>query len=321
MLYCKFSEYLKNKYKQKVYKLPINIPVTCPNRDGTIDNKGCIFCGEEGAGFESLPNCMSVTEQIEKNSKYIGENYNADKYIVYFQNYSNTYLPIDKFKKYILECIKQGIVAIYISTRPDCVYAEHMEFLENIKKQSGIDIVIELGLQTVNYSTLKFLNRGHTLAEFIDAVCRIKKYNLEVCAHYIVDLPMDSIDDCIEGAKILSALGVEQVKCHSLYILKGTKLGDLYSKGEIKPISLDEYLERIVVFIENLKEDIVIQRLVGRAPKERTLFCNWQTSWWKIMDMIERKMILESRYQGKGTKYNTFNGGIVNIHKKNAEKL
>ena len=166
-----------------------------------------------------------------------------------------------------------------------------------------------MGLQTVNYKTLEFLNRGHTLAEYIDAVIRTKRYGLGTCAHYIVDLPMDTIKDVIEGAKILSALDVEQVKCHSLYILKGTRLGEMFERGEIKPVSLEEYVERIIAFLEHLSPDIVIQRLLGRAPKERTLFCNWNCSWWKIRDMIEEKMQTEARYQGSKFDYL---GGKIN---------
>lgn len=299
MLYYRFSDYLKNKYGAKVYKIPVNIPVTCPNRDGRLAGGGCVFCGEEGAGFECLPEDMDIREQIGLNSRYIGENYKAEKFIVYFQNYSNTYLPLDKFKEYISDACMEGVVAIYISTRPDCINKNYLQYLKHIKETKNMDIVIELGLQTVNYHTLKVLNRGHTLAEFIDAVLNINSYRLESCAHYIVDLPMDTLEDVTEGAKIISALGVNQVKCHSLYILENTVMGDLYKKGEIIPVSLEEYVERAVTFLEFLSPCIVVQRLIGRAPEERSLFCSWGTSWWKIRDMIEEKMRNEQRYQGK----------------------
>lgn len=309
LLYYKFSEYLKTKYKSKVYKIPINIPVTCPNRDGKVSNKGCIFCGEEGTGFENLSNSLSVKEQMELNSKYIGEKYNSQKFIAYFQNYSNTYLPLNIFKQYILEACIDNISSIYISTRPDCINDKYLSFLSEVKQTKKVDIVIELGIQTVNYHTLKKLNRGHSLAEFIDAAISIRKFNLQSCAHYITDLPMDSIDDVIEGAKILSALKINQAKCHSMYILKDTVLGEMYLKGEVVPIDLEDYIERTITFLEYLSPEIVIQRLMGRAPAGRTLFCNWETSWWKIRDMIEEKMLKEGRYQGK--KCNYLNGSAL----------
>jgi len=291
MLYYKFSDYLKNKYGTKVYKLPVNIASTCPNRDGQISENGCIFCGEEGTGFENLSSGIAVKEQLLKNAAYIGSNYNAQKFIAYFQNYSNTYMPFELFKDYINEACIESMAAIYISTRPDCIED------------------IELGLQTVNYHTLKILNRGHSLAEFIDAAGRIKRYGLDSCAHFIVDLPMDSLDDVIEGAKILSALGINQVKCHSMYILKNTVLGDMYESGGIAPLPMEEYVERLITFLEYLDPGIVIQRLIGRAPEERSLFCNWETSWWKIRDVIEGRMTLEGRFQGK--KFNYLGGSAL----------
>ncbi len=171
---------------------------------------------------------------------------------------------------------------------------------------------MELGLQTVNYHTLKLLNRGHTLAEFIDAAIRIRKYRLEICAHYITDLPMDNVDDVTEGAKIISALGVSQVKCHSLFILKDTELERMYSRGEIQPITIDEFIDRTIRFLEYLNPDIVVQRLIGRAPAERTVFCNWNTSWWKLQDMIEAEMIEQNTCQGR--LYKASNSLMNKIH-------
>lgn len=303
ILYNRFSSYLKNRYGEKVYKLPVNIPVSCPNRDGRLGSGGCIFCGDEGAGFELLSEKLSVTEQLEQNAQYIGSSYKSKKYIAYFQNFSNTYLPLDAFSEYILQACLENVVAIYISTRPDCINDRYLDFLEQTSRARNLDIVIELGFQTVNYRTLKLINRGHGLAEFIDAVLRIKRHGLQICAHCIIDLPMDDLLDVRESARVLSSLGVDQVKCHSLYILKGTELGRMYERGELQPVTCDEYLERLVSFLELLDPQIVLQRLIGRAPEERTLHCNWGMSWWKINDMIENKMREEGRFQGRFFNY------------------
>ena len=309
MVYNKFSDYLKTRYGTKVYKLPINLPVGCPSRDGNIDSGGCCFCGEEGAGFESLSADMSVHNQLAGNANYIGKNYKAEKFIAYFQNYSNTYLPMESFSRYMQEACSEGIVALYISTRPDCVDDLRLDFLKQLKVDYGVDIVLELGLQSTRNQTLKWLKRGHGLAEFVDAVLRIKKRGMEVCAHMISDLPPDDILDVMEGAKLLSALEVDQVKCHSLYILENTALGDSYKKGEFQPLSMDEFVERTIVFLEYLDPGIVVQRLIGRAPAERTLFCNWNTSWWKIQAAVESKMQQEDRYQGRF--FNYLNGSAL----------
>jgi uncharacterized protein len=303
ILYNEYSKYLKDKYGEKVYKLPVNIPVTCPNRDGTIGFGGCTFCSEIGAGFEMLDNTLSVKDQIQKNMDYISSKYKAKKFIAYFQNYTNTYLELDSFKKYIIEAIVPNVVEISISTRPDCIGDEYLKFLEGIHREYNVNISIELGLQTSNYHTLLKINRGHTLAEFIDAVTRIKKFNFAICTHVILNLPWDNIEDTIETAKILSVLKVEQVKIHSLYIMDNTEMGRQYKEKEIALISKDEYIERVIIFLEYSNRDIVVQRLIGRAPKENSLFVNWGISWWKIKDEILDKMLMEERYQGKKEKF------------------
>lgn len=297
--YNEYSNYLKEKYKEKVYKLPVNIPCTCPNRDGTLGYGGCTFCAEVGTGFEMLDNSMSVKAQLRTNMEYIKKKYKAKKFIAYFQNYTNTYLEFEKFKNYIREAIMEDIVEISVSTRPDCVPDPYLEFLYELMKESGINISIELGLQTVNYHTLIAINRGHTLAEFIDAAVRIKKFGFEICAHVILNLPGDDMTDVVESAKILSVLGIEQVKLHSLYIMENTEMGRMYKNGELKVITKDEYVERVIVFLEHLSSNVAVQRLVGRAPKEDSLFVNWGMSWWKIKDEILDKMEKENRYQGK----------------------
>ena len=271
-LYNEYSQYLKLKYGEKVYKLPVNISCTCPNRDGTLGYGGCTFCADVGTGFEMLDNSLSVKEQLKQNMEYISKKYKANKFIAYFQNYTNTYMDMEKFKNYINDALMDNIVEIAISTRPDCISEDKLKFLYEIQNKYNVNISIELGLQTVNYHTLKTINRGHTLAEFIDAVLRIKRYNFEICTHIILNLPNDDIIDTIETAKILSVLKVDQVKIHSLYIMDNTEMGRLYKNKEITVISKDEYVERVVVFLEHLNEDIVVQRLAGRAPKENSLF-------------------------------------------------
>lgn len=298
MNYYAYSEYLKNKYGVKVYKLPINVETTCPNRDGNISYGGCTFCGDIAAGYESLDKKLSIKEQLRQNKTYIGGKYKAEKFIAYFQNYTNTYIDFEVFKSNIMEVLIEDIVEISISTRPDVIDDRIVKFLAHIKKEYHVDITIELGLQTVNYKTLIKINRGHTIAEFIDAVNMIKKHDLNVCVHMIPNLPWDTAEDVIEGAKVLSALKVDFVKIHSLYVLKNTVLGKQYLNNEINIITKDEYIDWVILFLRYLSPDIVIQRVLARAPKEETLFCNWGMSWWKIRDEIIDKMSRENIYQG-----------------------
>ena len=308
--YYAFSDYLKQRYGEKVYKLPIGLPLTCPNRDGSCGKFGCTFCGSIGAGYENLPPEFSITEQIRMNKEHIVPKYKAKKFIPYFQNFSNTYMPLEQFKSYVEEAGScEDIVAIYIATRPDCVNDMYLEVLADIAKEKKIDICVELGLQTINYKTLEKINRGHGLAEYIDAVLRIKRYGLLCCTHVILDLPWDDDADLIETARVISSLGVDQVKLHALYIVKNTKMAQQYEAGEIEIISCDHYKKRVIDFLENLAPNIVLQRIIGRAPEANTLFSNWQTGWWKIRDEIIAFMQEHNRYQGRLCNY--LNGSAV----------
>lgn len=303
MRYNAYSDYLKEKYGERVYKLPVNLPITCPNRDGTCSSGGCIFCGDVGAAFENLPTSMPVSEQISENMSYIGKKYKANKFIAYFQNFTNTYMPFEDFKNNITQAIGANIVEIAISTRPDCINDKYMQFLKEISHKHNVNISLELGLQTVNYKTLKRINRGHTLAQFIDAVLCIHKYGFPVCAHLILNLPWDDEDDIKECAGILSALKVEQVKLHSLYIVKNTPMEKMYVNGEFNMGTYMDYVNKVILFLEYLSPDIVIQRLIGRAKEEHTVFANYGTSWWKIKDTIDFELENRNTFQGKKCDY------------------
>ena len=307
--YRAISAFLKEKYGEKVYKLPVALPLTCPNRDGSVGVGGCVFCGELGAGYENLPASMTVREQLEKNIAHIAPKYKAYKYIPYYQNFSNTYLEPDRFRAYMEAGCIDSTVGIAIATRPDCINDRYLEILQDIKEKYGVDIYLEYGLQSVNYHTLEKINRGHGMAEFIDAVLRTKRYGFSVCAHMIVNLPWDTMTDTIEGARILTALGVDQVKLHALYIVKNTLMAKWYEEKQFSLISADEYIERVIAFLQHLDKDIVLQRLVGRAPEENTLFTNWSMGWWRIQEEIERR--LEERDVRQGDLCNYLNGSAV----------
>ena len=331
MRYLTYAEYMKKKYGEKIYKLPVNLAVSCPNRqsqgnltsssfadgtdkreqffssdcpDGQKHVSGCTFCGAKGAGFENLSAQLSVTEQLIKNMEYVGKRYGAKAFVAYFQNFTNTYLPLEELIDYLEEALRiSQIEEICISTRPDCVSDTYLSAVAKACKKYGKTAVLELGLQSISHRTLKKINRGHTLAEFIDAVLRCKKYGLEVCAHLILNLPWDDDSDAVEAAKILTALGVSQVKLHSLYIEKDTEFCRQYENAEFQLISAEEYAQRVVLFLEYLSPDICVQRLVSRAPEENTVFCNWGMSWWRIRDRIDEIMKLGDISQGDRCDY------------------
>ncbi|RDU23054.1 TIGR01212 family radical SAM protein [Anaerosacchariphilus polymeriproducens] len=295
-IYNTYSTFLQNKYGEKVYKLPINLPISCPNR---IDSYGCSFCSELGTGFEAHENTKTVLQQLEDNKHKIQRRYHANKFIAYFQNYTNTFIPFKKFKDYILEALSsEDIVEISIATRPDCIEEKYLNFLRDIKNEYHIEITFELGLQTINYHTLDYINRGHGLAAFLSSVLKISSYSFPICVHVILNLPNDTIRDTLETANVLSVLPIQIVKIHSLYIPKNTRLCYEFENGTISLCSKQEYLERLVLFIENIRPDIIIERLFSRVPQKDAVFSNWGTSWWKLRDEFLDSMIKRKSYQG-----------------------
>ena len=306
-LYRKYSEYLKEVYGEKIYKIPVNLPVLCPNRVGGAGP--CAFCGDVGTGFESLSSRISVSGQIRTNMEYIGKRYKAEKFIVYFQNFTNTYMPVEEFESYINQADLPNVVGISVSTRPDCIRKEYLDVLNRIRIEKGLDITVELGLQTVNYKVLKKINRMHTLGEYINAHLMVKEYGFKVCTHMMLNLPGTDMEDAVEGAKILSALKTDSVKLHSLYILKGTPFEKDYLSGDLKICSFDEYMNRVMAFLEHLDPNTVVERLFGRAPKEKAVFENWGHSWRKLQGVLEEKMRACGSFQGK--EYNYLNGKAV----------
>lgn len=307
--YKKYSDYLFEKYGEKVYKLPINLPISCPNR---LKGNGCTFCATVGTGFEAMDSACSVSEQMNQTSAFIAAKYKAKKFIAYFQNYTNTFMPLETFRAYMTEAAaRPEVVEISISTRPDCIRDSYLEILMDIKNKFDVDINLELGLQTANYRTLDAIERGHGLAEYLDAVLRIKKYPFTICTHLILNLPQDTIRDAVETAKIVSALQIDIVKLHSLYIAKNTKLSKQYKDGTITICSKEEYLERVITFLEHLSPDIVVERIFSRIPEDDAEFSNWNTSWWKLQDELLEAMKIHNSYQGK--RFNYLNGSALEL--------
>lgn len=307
-LYNTYSTYLKKKYGEKVYKLPVNLPVTCPNRRG---GPGCLFCAEEGTGFEAADCQIPVKVQMETVREKIASKYKARKYIAYFQNYTNTYLPLEQLLSYMKEAATvSGVVEISLSTRPDCVNDEYLKALAEFRDQTGIEVSMEYGLQTVNYHTLRKVNRGHGLAEYLDAVLRTSAWNLPICTHIILNLPGDTMEDARESARILSVLPVQMVKVHSLYIPRKSVLYEQYMDGKISICTKEEYLERLAEFIALLRPDIVVERLFSRVPEKDAAFCNWNTSWWKLMD--EWQELMEKKKYRQGVHFHYLNGAALN---------
>ncbi len=301
-IYYKYSDFLKNTYGEKVYKLPLNIKTTCPNRDGNKGKLGCYFCSQKGGVHDIISEEIPVKEQIEIHKKYFNKRYKAKKFIAYFQSYTNTYLDMNDFRRYMKEAVEEDIVEICVSTRPDCIDEEVLDILKEIESKNDIKITVELGLQSINEDTLIKINRGHTVEDYKNAVKLIQKYGFFICTHIIGNLPWDSDDDIINLAKLFNEQKIDIVKVHSLYISKDSVFSEMYKAGEFDIISVNEYMERVIKFLENLSSNIAIARLTSSAPKDSTDFCNWGISRWKIRDDIYDIMLNRKTYQGRALK-------------------
>lgn len=300
MRYRKLSDYLKEKYGERVQRIVIHGGFTCPNRDGRKGWGGCIYCDATGSGFTTEAS-LPIREQVLKMKERY-EKKGIRKFIAYFQAFSNTYdSPENLKKKYEEALVDDSIVQLSVSTRPDLVPEKVLDVLEEFKGR--VDVSVELGLQTANYRTLRLINRGHTLAEFVDAAVRVKRRGFELVVHVILNLPWDDALDVIETAKLLSALSVDGVKIHSLYVVEGTELARMYRSGEIRICSLEEYVDRVVTFLEYLSPNVVIHRLVADPPREGTIFGNWGKSKLELVNTIEKELERRNTYQGKKFDY------------------
>ncbi len=285
--YYKFSTYLNDLYGQKVYKIPVNVEGTCPNRDHSKGKGGCTFCSLKALAKDMIEEQKSVREQVEINKQYIGNKYKAKKFIIYFQNYTSTYLEEELLERKIISSIDSDVVEVCLSTRPDCISDSYIDMLARIRENYKVNITVELGLQSVNDRTLEFINRQHTVSDYVDAVIRLKKRNFIVGTHLIVNLPGDDFDDFVKSAYLLNELGVDRVKLHSLFISKDTVMGEQYLRGDFEIISIEEYISRVVEFVKRLNPDITIERFFSRSDSSDVVFCNWSRSWRYLKNKLD----------------------------------
>jgi hypothetical protein len=241
---------------------------------------------------------LSIRDQVLKQKERATQKYKAKKFIAYFQAFTNTYAPLHVLReKYEQAIVDESIVQLSISTRPDCIPNEVLELLENFKKK--VDVSIELGLQTINSKTLRIIQRGHGIAEFVDAVLRAKMHSIEIVVHVIVDLPWDDLEDVIDTARTLSYLGVNGVKLHSLYVVRNTPLENIFINREVDFIDFKEYKDRVVAFLENLSPHVVIHRLASDPPRNMVVYGNWGMSKIQIVNEIEKELEIRDTFQGK----------------------
>ena len=292
--YNHLNSYLKEKFGERTLKICVDAGFTCPNRDGTKGVGGCIFCGERGSG-EHLKN-IDIAEQVKQHlTSYRGER--ANKFIVYFQNFTNTYDTIENLKKkYDSALVDDRIVGIQIATRPDCINEEIAKLLSSYANRYYV--CVELGLQTVNETTGKLINRCYTNENFKNAVNILRKYNIDIVTHIMVGLPGESHKDIVSDVDFINKLDIQGLKIHSTYVTSDTKLNKMYEDDTYSPISLDYYLDELCYIITHIRKDIILHRISGDAPKDMLVAPSWNSHKKLVLNGIDKILRERDLYQG-----------------------
>lgn len=300
--YYSLNYFLREKFHTKVFKISIDAGFSCPNRDGTKSHGGCIFCSERGSGDFAGSRNFSIHDQFEAVKFQMNKKWKEGKYIAYFQAYTNTYAPVDKLKEKYDEAVSEdGVMALAVATRPDCLPSETLDLLSEYNKR--LYTWVELGLQTVNESTAKLINRGYSLDVFENAVNELRKRNIDVVVHLIFGLPGESSEDMLDTVRYVSKLDIQGVKFHLLHLMKNTPLIKLYEEGNLKFLDMDEYINLICTAITMLPQNIVIHRLTGDSPRLLLIGPMWSLKKWEILNAINDRMSIENLYQGMNFKY------------------
>lgn len=291
MKYTTLNNYLKERFGEKVYKIALNGGFTCPNRDGTIDTRGCIFCSKGGSGdFAESPD-LTITEQIENGKKRLEKKIKNGKYIAYFQAFTNTYAPVERLRAIYEEAINHpDIVALSIGTRPDCLGDDVLALLDELNKIKPI--FVELGLQTINENTAKYIRRGYSLEVYDKAVANLHKIGINVVTHIILGLPNESKEDMLKSVEYACKV-TDGIKLQLLHILKGTDLAKDYEQGKFEVLTLEQYTEIIKECVQIIPENVVIHRLTGDGAKKDLIAPLWSADKKTVLNTINRALIDE----------------------------
>ena len=296
--YYSLDYYIKETYGEKLYKLSLDGGMTCPNRDGKLDSRGCIFCSAGGSGDFAGDRRLSIREQISEAKQLVSRKHTGSSYIAYFQAYTNTYAPVDYLEKIFIEAISEPDIRILsIATRPDCLSSEVLELLSRLNQIKPV--WVELGLQTMHKKSADFIRRGYDLDVFEKAVYDLKNIGITVITHIILCLPDENTTMMLETISYLNELPIDGIKLQLLHILKGTDLANVYEANPFSLPNLEEYVELLGQIISHLREDIVIHRLTGDGPKSLLIAPLWTGNKRLVLNHIQKYLKDADIWQGK----------------------
>lgn len=304
MEYYSLNQYLRDTFGQKVYKIAIDGGFTCPNRDGTLDTRGCIFCSGVGSGEFAQDRMESIALQITKAKERVAGKIKEGKYIAYFQAFTNTYAPVSRLRQLYEEAMAQeDVVALSIATRPDCLSTEIIELLVECNRK--MPVWVELGLQTIHEDTAQYIRRGYALSVFDDAVKRLQEAGISVIVHVILGLPGESREDMLETVDYVGKSGIDGIKLQLLHVIQGTDLEKEYKQGKFQVLELEEYVQLVADCSALLPKDMVIHRMTGDGDKRTLVAPMWSADKKKVLNRLNQVIRERERRtdSGMGSQY------------------
>ena len=300
MLYNDLSTFLSLHFPFKVQKISINAGFTCPNRDGSVGYGGCTYCNNQTFNPAYCHTDKSVGQQLEEGKRFFSGKYPEMKYLAYFQAYTNTYEKIEILKRLYEEALAvENVVGLVIGTRPDCVSEDLLGYLSELGRHTFV--LLEYGVETTDDALLERINRGHTFDCAAKAICLTARYGLHVGAHLILGLPGQAAEQMVEQADILSDLPLETLKLHQLQLVRGTVMAREYERypSDFNFLSVDEYADLVIGFLERLRPDIVVERFTSQTPKELLIAPDWGLKNYEFVALIQRRLKERCTYQGR----------------------
>jgi uncharacterized protein len=295
--YNQYHTYLTGLFGCRVQKISLDAGLTCPNRDGTKGSGGCIYCDADGSGTGAYTQRPSISQQILQGKSLLKKRYQVEKFIAYFQSFSNTYAPVAALTSLYREALSdEDVVGLSVSTRPDCINAEVLDLLNGFQKSHLV--WIEFGLQSFHPRTLRLINRGHTLEDFVRAVAETRKHNINICVHVILGLPGEELEDCLFTAARLAELDIQGLKIHSLYIHRKTLLETWYYQKKVRPLLQEEYVDWVCRFLELCPPQWIIQRLTGDPTPNKLVAPLWALKKQATLKMIRDRFFETGGFQG-----------------------
>lgn len=289
------NEYCKKQFGEKLYKISLNGGMSCPNRDGKLGVRGCIFCSAGGSGDFAPDRSIPLDEQIEDAKRRVSSKYKGTHYIAYFQAYTNTYAPVEKLRALFMPVIKREDIAVLsIATRPDCLSDEVLDLLREL---NGIKPVwVELGLQTIHEKTADYIRRGYSLPVYDKAIRDLEAIGIHTITHLILGLPGETKEDMLQSVRYVSDCGSQGIKLQLLHVLKGTDLASDYEKGLFRTLLFDEYIDLLADCVRLLPKDMIVHRLTGDGPKNLLIAPMWSADKKRVMNAIHQRLKKEGLY-------------------------